>query len=137
MHEYETFTVDTAKFPLDRLRNITKYYHYIPIVEPSIRYREGYAFNEGKARNVFIKSADGNDQIGKVWAGDVVFTDYFHPNASQYWTDMMQYLYNQVPFSGIWLDMNEISNLCDGPCYVSPDSSKIDFTNDIPYHPGG
>lgn len=66
-----------------------------------------------------------------------MFPDFFHPNATQYWKDMMQYLYNQVPFSGVWLDMNEITNMCDGPCETSAAASVIDYTNDIPYTPGG
>ena len=43
-----------------------------------------------------------------VWPGDVGFVDYFHPNATKYWMDMLEDLYKQVKFSGIWLDMNEI-----------------------------
>jgi alpha-glucosidase (family GH31 glycosyl hydrolase) len=50
---------------------------------------------------------------------------------------MMQYLYNQVPFSGIWLDMNEISNMCDGLCTPPKEEAIIDYTKDIPYTPGG
>ena len=65
------------------------------------------------------------------------FPDYFHPNATQYWKDMMQYLYNQVPFSGIWLDMNEISNMCDGLCAAPSAPAAIDYSKDIPYIPGG
>jgi alpha-glucosidase (family GH31 glycosyl hydrolase) len=87
------------------MRAILKEYNYIPIVEPSIRMK-GYAYDEGSKRNVFIRDAEGNNLIGKVWAGDVTFPDFFHPNATQYWKDMMQYLYEQVPFSGVWLDMN-------------------------------
>lgn len=84
---------------------------------------------------MFIQSADGDDQIGRVWAGEVVFTDYFHPNSTQYWSDMLQHLYDKVKFSGTWIDMNEISNLCNGTC-VKPQKTGMDFTNDIPYHPG-
>ena len=72
-----------------------------------------------------------------MWAGPVHFPDYFHPNATEYWKDMMQYLYNQVPFSGIWLDMNEISNMCDGLCAAPSAPAAIDYSKDIPYIPGG
>lgn len=119
------------------MAKITDKYHYIPIVEPSIRLGQGYAYEEGKKRDVFIKDAEGGDQVGKVWAGEVLFVDYFHPNATKYWNDMLEHLYSKVKFSGVWLDMNEISNLCNGPC--SPPNHThdgIDFTNDIPYHPG-
>lgn len=43
MHDFETFTVDTDNFPLDRLRAIAKEHQYVPIVEPSIRML-GYAY---------------------------------------------------------------------------------------------
>jgi alpha-glucosidase (family GH31 glycosyl hydrolase) len=87
---------------------------------------------------VFIQRAEGGDLVGKVWAGDVLFPDFFHPNTSSYWKDMLQFLYNQINFSGVWLDMNEITNLCDGPC-TPPNVTTvvIDYTNDIPYQPGG
>lgn len=98
--------MDTNRFPLDRMKNITDHYKYIPIIEPSIRYGKGYAYEEGKKRNVFIQSAEGGDQIGKVWAGLTEFVDYFHPNATQYWVDMLERLYSQIQFSGAWIDMN-------------------------------
>ena len=116
MHDFETFTVDTDNFPLDRMKKITDEYKYVPIIEPSIRSRQGYAYEEGKKRNVYIQSADGEDQQGKVWAGLTDFVDYFHPNATGYWSDMLAHLHTQIDFAGCWLDMNEISNLCDGPC---------------------
>lgn len=72
-----------------------------------------------------------------MWAGNVHFPDFFHPNATQYWKDMMEYLYDQVPFSGVWLDMNEISNMCDGPCVPFTKEAVIDYSKDIPYQPGG
>ena len=106
MKDYETFTIDEQKFPLDQMAQILQNYHYIPIIEPSIRFGQGYAYEEGKNRNIFIQDAEGNDQIGRVWAGKVVFTDYFHPNATQYWVDMLQHLYDKIKFSGAWIDMN-------------------------------
>lgn len=29
---------------------------------------------------------------------------------------MLDVLYNKVKFSGVWLDMNEYANFCDGTC---------------------
>lgn len=48
--------------------------------------------------------------VGKVWPGEVNFVDYLHPNASTYWESQLDRLYQKIPFSGVWLDMNEPSN---------------------------
>lgn len=33
--------------------------------------------------------------------------------------------------------MNEFSNFCNGPCpFTEPDKGGIDYTHDLPYHPG-
>jgi hypothetical protein len=36
-----------------------KKYHYIPIVDAGIKINNGVAYNEGKKRGVFIKTAQG------------------------------------------------------------------------------
>lgn len=48
---------------------------------------------------------------------------------------MLETLYKKVKFSGIWLDMNEVSNFCSGPC-IFPNHTGFDYSNDIPYHVG-
>jgi lysosomal alpha-glucosidase len=48
---------------------------------------------------------------------------------------MLQLLYTKVKFSGIWLDMNEVANFCEGPC-VRPNNTGFDYTYDLPYTPG-
>lgn len=62
--------------------------------------------------------------------------DFFHPNASAYWGEMLAGLNKKLNFSGIWLDMNEIEQFCDGPCSIPTEPSKIDFSRDLPYQPG-
>ena len=61
--------------------------------------------------------------------------DFLHPNSTGYWEDMLDILYKKVKFSGIWLDMNELANFCDGPC-TTPTGSGFDYSNDLPYNPG-
>jgi len=85
-----------------------------------------------------MKEADGKTPfIGKVWPGATGFVDFFSPNATQYWSDMLQKLYSKVKFSGIWLDMNEIANFCDGACNATSTPKKFDYSKDLPYTPGG
>ena len=116
MVDYEDFTIDESRFPLDERKKITDQYHYIPIIDAGIKVNDGVAYNEGKKRDLFVKDASGEELHGKVWPGKTTFVDFFNPNATSYWESMLSILYNKVKFSGIWLDMNEYANFCDGPC---------------------
>jgi alpha-glucosidase (family GH31 glycosyl hydrolase) len=50
---------------------------------------------------------------------------------------MLGVLYEKIQFAGIWLDMNEYANFCNGPCSTPPPyNHSFDFTYDLPYHPG-
>ena len=98
------------------MKAITDKYHYIPIIDAGIK-NTGSAYEEGLKRGVYVMDASGNGPyVGKVWPGSTTFVDFFHPNASQYWQDMLDRLYQKVQFSGVWLDMNEYANFCDGAC---------------------
>jgi alpha-glucosidase (family GH31 glycosyl hydrolase) len=80
---------------------------------------------------------------GSVWPGDSYFPDMFHPKAGEYWGQMMHSLHKKCNFSGIWLDMNEPANFCNGECtwndrYES--GKKDEYLNSnitLPYIPGG
>ena len=52
-----------------------------------------------------------------MWPGDAVYPDFFNPNTAPWWQKWTTNFWNQVPFDGLWLDMNEASNFCNGPCY--------------------
>ena len=39
---------------------------------------------------------------------------------------MINHLYDQVKFSGIWLDMNEPANFCNGECEIKSISNDIE-----------
>ncbi len=50
---------------------------------------------------------------------------------------MLDVLYQKIPFSGVWLDMNEYANFCDGPCEGSAvEAGGFDYSKDLPYTPG-
>lgn len=40
----------------------------------------------------------------------------FSADAAKIWHDGLTELYNQVPFDGLWLDMNEATGVCNGEC---------------------
>lgn len=66
----------------------------------------------GKNLDVFLRNVSNPSSyyIGEVWPGKVYFVDYLHPNSSYFWKTQLNRLYEKVPFSGVWLDMNEPSN---------------------------
>lgn len=112
--------------------------HYIMIVDPGISNAQASGsyppYDDGLRRNVFIKKPDGSGPIiGKVWPGTTAFPDFFHPNATDYWTNSAQSYHNQVKFDGMWIDMNEPSNFFDGSESGCPSNSL----ENPPYVPDG
>ena len=73
-----------------------------------------FLVHEGLKRDIFIKNHKGENLIGSVWPGKVYFPDFMNPKTEQYWGDMLDVTYKTIPFSGIWLDMNEVANFVDG-----------------------
>jgi alpha-glucosidase (family GH31 glycosyl hydrolase) len=67
----------------------------------------------------------------------VHFIDFFHVNASRYWKDMLSHFRQQVNISGVWLDMNEYANFCNGPCVNYSTPSTFDYSKDLPWNPNG
>ena len=88
---------------------------------------------------------NGNVFIGRVWPGYTAFTDFMNFDTHQYWQDQVSppashhqdtlsrtpsmfvlktlqiaAFLELLPVDGLWIDMNEISNFCNGAC--SPDS---------------
>uniref|UniRef100_A0A8D1KFA1 Lysosomal alpha-glucosidase n=1 Tax=Sus scrofa TaxID=9823 RepID=A0A8D1KFA1_PIG len=109
---------------------------YVMIVDPAISssgppgtYRP---YDEGLRRGVFVTNETGQPLIGKVWPGLTAFPDFTNPEALDWWQDMVAEFHAQVPFDGMWIDMNEPSNFVRGSVDGCPDS---DLENP-PYVPG-
>jgi len=84
----------------------------------------------GLKQQVFIRDASGLAPAeGRVWPGDVYFPDFLHPNASAYWLDQLIAFHSVLAFDGVWLDMNEPSNFCDGDCSCRAATSRRGAAN--------
>lgn len=81
----------------------------MPLIDAGVSVKTDFAIKAGMDMDVFVKK-DGRPYIGKVWPGYVHFVDFLHPNATNFWSQMLKHLYDKVKFSGIWLDMNEVSD---------------------------
>uniref|UniRef100_A0A8C4U594 Lysosomal alpha-glucosidase n=1 Tax=Falco tinnunculus TaxID=100819 RepID=A0A8C4U594_FALTI len=113
---------------------------YIMIVDPGISssgppgtYKP---YDEGLKRGVFIQNATGASPITaslpQVWPGPTAFPDFTNPETHEWWHDMVKDFHNQVPFDGMWIDMNEPSNFVEG----SQDGCPNNSLEQPPYVPG-
>ena len=117
MDAYKDFSVSDTDFK-NLKENITEWdqkhgIRYIPILDAAIAYDDGKddSYKAGNSKDIFIKNHDGkNPFVGRVWPGDAVYIDWLNDKAEEYWVGQMEKLYNKLPFSGMWIDMNEASN---------------------------
>ncbi|KAI6119733.1 glycoside hydrolase family 31 protein [Pisolithus croceorrhizus] len=136
-HAFRDFTTDPISFPADEVKsfieNLTvNHQHYIPIVDAGIAVTvndtDAYdSFTRGSELDVFMKNPDGSLYIGQVWPGYSVFPDWFVDNAEEWWTEALTNwsMNGGVGFSGIWLDMNEVSSFCGYSCGTGANFSAL------------
>lgn len=71
-----------------------------------------------------------------VWPNDAVFPDFLKKETKTWWSDMLSKMWETIGFDGIWLDMNEVSNFCDGVCY-DDQTADSPIINKLTYIPTG
>jgi alpha-glucosidase len=64
-----------------------------------------------------MKMPDGSLAYGKVWPNEAVFPDFTNPKAYEYWAAQLEEFSKGIHFDGLWQDMNEASNFCNGLCF--------------------
>jgi alpha-glucosidase len=135
MNQYRVFTWSPHGYPdptafTDKLRK--KGVKVVVIVDPGVKYQppapgaaapatkpelasQGesyYVYNDGLAKDYFLKRNDGKLWIGAVWPGKAVYADFTLDAAARWWGDLHKaYLDHGV--AGIWNDMNEPSDFLD------------------------
>lgn len=76
---------------------------------------ENYSTLErGLAQDVFLKDELKENYLAQVWPGPVYFPDFLNPKTTDWWTTEVSDFHKKVPFDGLWIDMNEVSNFCSG-----------------------
>ncbi|NXX78833.1 MGA protein, partial [Urocolius indicus] len=69
----------------------------------------------GENMKIWVNGSDGvTPLVGQVWPGSTVFPDFTNPICTEWWTTECQLFYQEVPYDGLWIDMNEVTNLLDG-----------------------
>ena len=133
MENYTDFTVDSQRFPelysfVTELQSQNR--KVVPIIDAAVAKKDYEGFVKGAELDVFIKSPNRKGYLlGSVWPETAVFIDWLHPNSTSYWHSMLRSFYAKLPFNGLWIDMNEPSNFCNGECGYETEYST-------PYVPG-
>ncbi|XP_050163983.1 sucrase-isomaltase, intestinal [Myiozetetes cayanensis] len=124
MEEKKDFTYDTEKFR--DLPQFAEHMHsygqkYIIILDPAISTQNlvnGSAYGSyvrGTEKKVWVNESDGvTALVGEVWPGETVFPDFTNPDCTSWWVEECKLFYDTVPYDGIWIDMNEVSNFIAG-----------------------
>ncbi|KAF2033078.1 hypothetical protein EK21DRAFT_59398 [Setomelanomma holmii] len=128
MDQYRDFTLDPVTFSPSGVADFFGWLHgnnqhFVPIVDGAIyipnpqNASDAYdTYNRGNESGVFLKNPDGSQYIGAVWPGYTVFPDWLSSNGVSWWVKEMVEWYKEVPFSGFWVDMTEVSSFCVGSC---------------------
>ncbi|KAK3102556.1 hypothetical protein FSP39_012163 [Pinctada imbricata] len=93
-------------------------------------------YDIGFEMDIFIKNYTGDLLVGKCWPGETVWPDFTNPKTTDYWSQMIQNYHSKVPFDGIWIDMNEMSNFVDGSVHGCTDN-KYDHPLYMPHVTNG
>ncbi|WGS69686.1 glycoside hydrolase family 31 protein [Lactiplantibacillus plantarum] len=118
MDGYRVFTWDKDKYQGNPKKFITKLNQQglkvIPIIDPGVKQDSDYhIYAEGLKKGYFVKSADGDVYINKVWPGNAAFPDFGRPEVRQWWANNGKFL-TDLGVAGIWIDMNEPATF-EGP----------------------
>ena len=150
MDNYEIFTLNKQYEKLSTF--VSNEIHkdggnFVPIIDIGLSYmNENNKYVKlGNSLDIFIKSNyTKKPLITKVWPEKTVFPDFFNPNVSKFWNEGLNDYYKLVNYDGIWLDMNEPTNLlekskCAGEIATdeecTKDKNKYNI-EDLPYIPG-
>ena len=137
MDTFNDFTYDPINF--HGLPDFVQELHnngmqYVPIVDPGL---DGIYLNGSKYPgfnlSAVVRNPDGSALRAQVWNQNwTVWIDFTSQAGQQLWSNQIASYHGQVHFDGIWIDMNEPTNLVNG----SLDGCLNSTLDHPPYIPG-
>ncbi|KAF3358642.1 Vacuolar protein sorting-associated protein 26 [Verticillium dahliae VDG1] len=124
MDARKVFTLNPRRYPIEKVRQIVDYLHehdqhYIVMVDPAVAYEESDIVNRGRQDDIWLQHPNGSEYLGVVWPGVTIFPDWFAENITKYWNNEFDIFFDKdtgVDIDGLWIDMNEPANFCNGLC---------------------
>ncbi|XP_075413533.1 putative maltase-glucoamylase 2 [Tenrec ecaudatus] len=117
MDENKDFTYDNRTY--SDLPELVNELHrngqkYIIMMNPGIPNTSGYQpYEDGRKRRIWVLGNNG-PAIGKGYPGSTVFPDFSDPASSLWWTQQFNEFHKTLEFDGVWIEMDEVSNLLQG-----------------------
>lgn len=133
MHGFRCFTFDREKFPSPSKLNADMHeagFHSVYMIDPGIKVDPGYSvYDQGRAGDHFVKSADDTVYHGSVWPGPCAFPDFTRERTRRWWGDLYEGFMAQG-IDGVWNDMNEPA-VFDGPGKTMPETNRHDADDEL------
>ena len=112
MDKFKVFTFDPLMFPdpqgLQQYVN-SRNMKCVYMIDPGVGVQDSYfVYDQGKARDYFVKNADGTTFEGRVWPGQCNFPDYTRPEVRLWWSQLTA-AHMAKGVDGLWNDMNDPS----------------------------
>ncbi len=126
MDGYRIFTFSPDRFPNPAETN--EYLHQkgfksVWMIDPGVKNEPGYSvYDSGTEKDVWVKNADGQNYVGRVWPGDCVFPDFTQEKTQQWWSSLYKD-YMATGVDGVWNDMNEPA-VFNGPDLTMPVNNR-------------
>lgn len=110
MNEYRVFTFDSTRFPDPTKLNAdleTQGFKSIWMIDPGIKVDPGYSvYDDGTAKDMWVRNAKGEVYQGEVWPGWCVYPDYTRADVRKWWEGLyVDFMAKGI--DGVWNDMNE------------------------------
>jgi alpha-glucosidase len=110
MERRRVFSLDNARFPIDRMRDLVQYLHlhqqyYILMVDPAIAVCNDETYKKAAELGILLKLNESAFVQGVVWPGVAVFPDWYHPGASSFWVERFKDYFSPekgIDIDGVW-----------------------------------
>ena len=110
MDGFRCFTFDKNRFPDPKGLNDylhDKQFKAVYMIDPGLKKDDNYfAYQQGTARDLWVKDKNGDTFIGNVWPGACAFPDFTMPEAREWWSGLYKD-FMATGIDGVWNDMNE------------------------------
>ncbi|XP_064146430.1 probable maltase-glucoamylase 2 [Loxodonta africana] len=117
MDGYKDFTYDNRTFY--GLPDFAKELHsngqkYVIVMNPGISNSSGYKpYEDGKTKRIWVYENDVF-AFGKGYPGWTIFPDFSNPASFTWWEEQFNKFHETLEFDGVWIEMDEVSNLLNG-----------------------